>query len=681
MQQIPNNQEYQGARISVTMPAVGVAAVVASRPGGQFVFDFDLSNATFVRSENSLVIQADNGASVTLSDYFAVGDESLPDLVLADGSVVAGKDFLAQFSDIDLSTAAGPGGGDTAIGSGAGEYADAAGDLIDGVDRLESLGAAQWAQGGEPAITDNGAVPLAAAPESGLSVPPGPTPGPTPPGPTPPGPTPPGPGPEPHVDDHVVEAVNDSFDGSITTTTTQTKIVVDMSAHAAISVRGSVMHSGSVTDKDASRTAMEYAGSMQINSQHNDSAQNRDLARGDFYKKFFKDETGKGLSKSEVLDPANTIVLEFKNGVIDVDAVNKAAAEALAQDKILVITGAANFSLPNGSHTLGVEGVIMVLEGGFSSSSRVTVNGFVLLEGSYTNGAHTSVEGGLAVFGNYSNSGNSTASGAEDPFTVITDEIVTKSVDTFTVAAADLLANDKDSAGHALHLNPESLTLQDGMDKYFDLHYDQGTGAITVTPKDSALSGMPEDWNGRLSFTYTVSDDEGNTSNAATVDIDYGTGHANALHADILFGGESAADSALILGSEHDTILFAGSGNETPAGGAGENVPGFTQGGGFGGDETANPEPGTGLGAIQDLGGLAGEADFKAPLLDMLDTGDAWGNKAGIDAILADSTGREAPAPANGMGEGPERMIADPAQGGNPEAEAELMLRMLTNTM
>ena len=106
MQQIPNNQESQNARVHVTMPAAGAAVVVPSRPGEQFAFDFDLANATFTRSEDSLVIQADNGASVTLNGYFTVGDESLPDLVLADGSVVAGKDFLAQFSDLDLSTAA-----------------------------------------------------------------------------------------------------------------------------------------------------------------------------------------------------------------------------------------------------------------------------------------------------------------------------------------------------------------------------------------------------------------------------------------------------------------------------------------------------------------------------------------------------------------------------------------------
>lgn len=672
------------------MPAAG-AAVVASRPGQAFVFDFDLENATFTRSGNNLVIQADNGASVTLSDYFAVGDESLPNLVLADGSVVSGNDFLAQFSDLDLSTAAGPAGGGAAAGSGAGEYADAAGELVGGVDRMEGLGPMQWTQGSATAGTDSGIAPQAVlVSESPVTpVPPGPGPGPGP-EPTPPGPGP-GPGPVPPTPEHVVEAVNDSFNGSVTTTTTQTKIVVDMGAHATISVRGHVMHSGSVTDNDPSHTAMEYAGSMQINSRHNDSAQNPNLAKGDFYKKFFKDEDGKGLSKSQVLDSDNTIVLEFKDGVIDVDAVNKAAADAIAQGKLLVITGAASFSLPNGEHTLGVDGVMMVVQGSFSSSSRVTVNGFVLVDGNYSNNSHTSVDGGLAVSGNYSNSGNTSASGADEPFTIVTDETVTKSVDAFTVAAADLLANDKDSEGHALHLNPESLTLLDGMDKYFDLHYDQDSGKITITPKDSALSSLPEDWDGHLSFSYTASDDKGNTSNAATVDIDYGTNQADVVQAGaapadapqvaMLFSDDAhSAAGGLLSDSEHDTILFTGSGNEAMAGGAGKDVLAFTKAGDFGGNAIMSLEPGTESIPLKE-NGESGEAVFKAPLADMLDTGDLGAGKADVDSILVSSPGRDAAAPANGAGEGQANLIADQGQNGGHEAETEHMLRILTNTL
>lgn len=681
MQQTPNTRESQGTRVNVAMPAAGVAAVVASRPGESFVFDFDLSNSTFSRSENSLVIQADNGASVTLRDYFAVGDESLPNLVLADGSVVAGKDFLAQFSDLDITTAAGPGAGAAAAGGGAGEYADSAGDLIAGIDRLGSLGTTQWARGSEPAVTATGATPPVTA-----------TDGAPPAGPEPELPVPPGPGPDDEVV-HVMEAVNDFCKGAITTTVTQTKIVVDLGDHAAISVRGSVMHSGSVTDKDASRTAMEYAGTMQINSQRNDSAQNPDLADGDFYKKFFQDETGQGLSKSQVLDPANTIVLELKNGVIDMksDAVKEAIADALAHNKILVITGAESFSLPNGQHTLGVEGLMMVVQGSFNSSSRVTVEGFVLLEGSYANGAHTDVEGGLAVFGDYSNSGNSTASGAEDLFTILTGETVTSTIETFTVEATVLLANDTDSAGHVLHLNPESLALQDGMDKYFDLDYDQGTGLITITPKDPSGSNLPDDWNEHLSFTYTASDDAGNTSNAATVDINYGKDDqievvqesgspADAPQVAMLFSDDAhSAAGGLLSDNEHDTILLVGNGHDPAGDGAGDNIFSFSQIARSGGAalpdfalETDDLIP------VKTLG-ETGETAPNVLLADMLDRGDAGENQS-IDSILIDFSGRGAAAPASDMSEGA-RMIADPVQGGDPEAEAELMLRMLANTM
>lgn len=105
--------------------------------------DFDTDAASFDRSENDLVLTFNNGSQITVEDFFVRDGEHLPALQLADGSVVEVADFLRSMNpDMDVTTAAGP--SSTTQGSGAGEYADGAGDLLGGVDRLGSLGTTHW---------------------------------------------------------------------------------------------------------------------------------------------------------------------------------------------------------------------------------------------------------------------------------------------------------------------------------------------------------------------------------------------------------------------------------------------------------------------------------------------------------------------------------------------------------
>ncbi|MDR2668998.1 MAG: hypothetical protein LBC14_03470, partial [Desulfovibrio sp.] len=122
-----------------------------STPGGCLNFEFDPSRATVSRPENSndLVFEVEGGGKVTISGFFEVGDESLPTLSLPDGVEVAAADFFAG-SGIDTATAAGP----RAAGSGT-SYADDAGDLLDGLDKLSVLGGTdQWdTSRGTPADT------------------------------------------------------------------------------------------------------------------------------------------------------------------------------------------------------------------------------------------------------------------------------------------------------------------------------------------------------------------------------------------------------------------------------------------------------------------------------------------------------------------------------------------------
>ena len=143
-QQINTNPAQASSQVlQVAKPAAGENASFESQGGAKLAFDFDPADATVSRSGNDLVFQMDDGGSVTLSRFFEVGDQPLPSLVLPAGDEVASADFLAQF-DIDLETAAGPGGGGNAASGGSGEYADDPGSLVGGINRLGSLGTIFW---------------------------------------------------------------------------------------------------------------------------------------------------------------------------------------------------------------------------------------------------------------------------------------------------------------------------------------------------------------------------------------------------------------------------------------------------------------------------------------------------------------------------------------------------------
>ena len=130
-----------GQTVSVPTPAEGAAVTVVSSPGGELELGFDPGAATATRSENSLVFELDGGGTVTITDFFVVGDESLPNLKLPDGTVVASAEFF-EGSDLDMTTAAGPGAG--APGSGGTNYSDDPGALLNGLDKYGKLGTDYW---------------------------------------------------------------------------------------------------------------------------------------------------------------------------------------------------------------------------------------------------------------------------------------------------------------------------------------------------------------------------------------------------------------------------------------------------------------------------------------------------------------------------------------------------------
>lgn len=131
-------------RITISTPEAGSNVNINSAAGRSFVLDFDPSatTVTYDRAGTNLQLLFENGGSVTLLNYFAVGSRPLPNFELSDGSVVSGNDFLtANASDLDLTTASGPRpAAAPPRGSGVGEYRGELGNLIDGVERLGMLG-------------------------------------------------------------------------------------------------------------------------------------------------------------------------------------------------------------------------------------------------------------------------------------------------------------------------------------------------------------------------------------------------------------------------------------------------------------------------------------------------------------------------------------------------------------
>ena len=155
-----NTVAAAGQTVSVPRPDSGAQAAIASSAGGVLELGFDPGAATASRVDNSLVFEVDGGGTVTLTDFFAVGDQTLPSLQLPDGTIVASADFFAD-SDLDISTAAGPAAAGPPPGSGT-SYADDTGSLMGGLDKFGMLGTDYWTRGTE--VAELGAGPAVFTP-------------------------------------------------------------------------------------------------------------------------------------------------------------------------------------------------------------------------------------------------------------------------------------------------------------------------------------------------------------------------------------------------------------------------------------------------------------------------------------------------------------------------------------
>ncbi|MDL2307267.1 hypothetical protein LJC48_04480 [Desulfovibrio sp. OttesenSCG-928-C06] len=121
--------------IAVARPQSGENIAVDAAVGAQYALGFEMTGVSASRSGSDLVFEFDEGGSVTISNFFDVGDQALSPLVFPDGTTVASADYLSAM-DIDVTPAAGPAAAGAPGSGGAGEYSDDGGALMAGVDRL-----------------------------------------------------------------------------------------------------------------------------------------------------------------------------------------------------------------------------------------------------------------------------------------------------------------------------------------------------------------------------------------------------------------------------------------------------------------------------------------------------------------------------------------------------------------
>ena len=96
------------------------------------------------KNGQNLEFTFEDGGRIVLDGYYShFTNKTLPVMVTEEGDELTGEDFLASLRE-DLLTAAGPGAGAGAGSGGSGEYADDPGALVDGINRLGSLGTIFW---------------------------------------------------------------------------------------------------------------------------------------------------------------------------------------------------------------------------------------------------------------------------------------------------------------------------------------------------------------------------------------------------------------------------------------------------------------------------------------------------------------------------------------------------------
>lgn len=147
----PTGETAQEQQIVLSTPAPGEQVQLAVIPGVQILLDFDLGAQELTATDTDLIIEFDNGATITLTDFalYAAGDLP-PVFMLTDGTLMPGDAIVFTYSGTAIEPAAGP----ELTSGGAGEYRDDLGTLIEGIDRLGTLDPDSLSAGPEAALEE-----------------------------------------------------------------------------------------------------------------------------------------------------------------------------------------------------------------------------------------------------------------------------------------------------------------------------------------------------------------------------------------------------------------------------------------------------------------------------------------------------------------------------------------------
>lgn len=139
------SQQTESTVVRLSQPAAGQTVVVpVDADNMRMALGFEPDPNAVAKNGQNLEFSFEDGGKLVLEGYYDhYANKTLPTMVTEGGDELPGEDFLASLRE-DLLTAAGPGAGAGAPGSGAGEYADDPGALIDGINRLGSLGTIYW---------------------------------------------------------------------------------------------------------------------------------------------------------------------------------------------------------------------------------------------------------------------------------------------------------------------------------------------------------------------------------------------------------------------------------------------------------------------------------------------------------------------------------------------------------
>ncbi|MDO4767071.1 MAG: Ig-like domain-containing protein [Pseudomonadota bacterium] len=124
-------------------PEPGQRMLVRVEQGQDVVFDIDLSTADIQADGRQIAFSFPDDGQIVL-DFTELGTAPLPNIVLADGTVLNVQEYLASLSGGDVEPAAGPDADGGGQGSGVGEYQDDPGQTILGVHKLDGLDPRQF---------------------------------------------------------------------------------------------------------------------------------------------------------------------------------------------------------------------------------------------------------------------------------------------------------------------------------------------------------------------------------------------------------------------------------------------------------------------------------------------------------------------------------------------------------